>query len=185
MNQQLDFLTRRSSAARLVEPAPGGEQLDAILAAAMRAPDHARLRPWRFLCVSGERRADLGKLLVEALLLRNPQADAAAQQKAANAPLRAPLVVVVIARLSEHPKVPAIEQRLSAGCAAYGLLLAAEALGYAGIWRTGDAAFDRRLMEMMGLAANEEIVGFVYLGSREGEARPIAAPPLAGYVEQW
>ncbi len=185
MNQQLDFLTRRNSAARLVEPAPSGEQLDAMFSAAMRAPDHARLRPWRFLCVSGERRADLGKLFSDALLLRNPQADGMAQQKAASAPMRAPLVVVVVARISEHPKVPAIEQRLSAGCAAYGLLLAAEAMGYAGIWRTGEAAFDRQVMDMMGLAANEEIVGFLYLGSREGEPRPFPAPPLADFVTQW
>ncbi|MFV8816411.1 nitroreductase [Haliea sp. E17] len=185
MNEILHFLTQRSSASRLTEPAPIGEELQAIFAAALRAPDHARLRPWRFLSVSGERRIALGELFREALLLRNPDADQAAQDKAANAPLRAPLVVVVVTRLAEHPKVPYVEQRLSAGCAAHAILLAAEALGYAGIWRTGEVAFDRNLMRMLGLADNEEIAGFVYLGTREGEVRPVPQLAVAGFVTDW
>ncbi len=185
MNEILHFLSQRSSASRLTGPAPSAEELDTMFAAAMRAPDHARLRPWRFLCVAGERRAELGQLFREALLLRNPEADQAAQEKAMNAPLRAPLVVVVVTRLSEHPKVPHVEQRLSAGCAAHGLLLAAEALGYAGIWRTGEVAFDRNLMGMMGLADSEEIAGFLYLGTRDGEVRPLPRMEVADYVSEW
>ena len=87
--------------------------------------------------------------------------------------------------ISEHPKVPAVEQRLSAGCAAHSLLLAAEAQGYAGIWRTGDAAFDRRVMDALGLAANEEIIGFLYIGTRDGKTKSL--PDLAhdDFVSQW
>lgn len=185
MSDILQFLTQRSSASRLSGPPPSAGELDNIFAAAFRAPDHARLRPWRFLCVVGERRADLGQLFREALLLRNPEADQAAQEKAAKAPLRAPLVVVVVTRLVEHPKVPYVEQRLSAGCAAHGILLAAEAMGYAGIWRTGEVAFDRNLMRMLGLEDNEEIAGFVYLGTREGEGRPLPRPAISDYVSDW
>jgi nitroreductase len=156
-----------------------------MLGVAMRAPDHARLRPWRFISVAGERREQLGALLRDALLLRDPQADETAQAKAANSPLRGPLVLVVVARISEHPKVPPIEQRLSAGCAAHGLLLAAEALGYAGIWRTGDAAFDRQVMDGLGLTSEEEITGFLYLGTREGNPKPLPTLQVGDFLQEW
>jgi nitroreductase len=151
----------------------------------MRAPDHAWLHPWRFLTVRDERREALGQLFEQCLVLRNPEADEAARTKARNAPLRAPLLVVVVVRLSEHPKVPHIEQRLSAGCAAQGILLAAEASGYAGIWRTGDAAFDRNVMDGLGLSAEEEIIGFLYLGSRDGRVKPIPQLSTAEFVSSW
>ena len=185
MNDVLDFLQQRNSAPKLIGPAPTAVELKSMFGAAMRAPDHARLRPWRFITVEAQRRQAFGSLLQEALLARNPQADEAAQTKAANSPLRGPLIVVVVARLSEHPKVPVIEQRLSAGCAAHGLLLAAESMGYAGIWRTGDAAFDRHVMNGLGLSDNEEITGFLYLGTRDGQPKPLPALQSTDYVSQW
>ena len=111
---------------------------------------------------------------------RGPQPEVAR-----NAPLRAPLLVAVVLALREHPKVPAVEQRLSAGCAAYAILLAAEALGYAGIWRTGDAAFDRAVMAELGLAPHEELVGFVYLGTRDGAGKSLPELAAANYVSSW
>ena len=95
------------------------------------------------------------------------------------------MVIACVARITEHPKVPAIEQRLSAGCAAHALLLAAEAQGYAGIWRTGDAAFDRNVMDALALGPDEEIVGFVYIGTRDGKAKPLPTRELASFVSQW
>jgi len=151
----------------------------------MRAPDHAWLHPWRFITIRGARREALGQVFEQCLMLRNPEADEAARTKARDAPLRAPLLVVVVVRLSEHPKVPPVEQRLSAGCAAHGILLAAEASGYAGIWRTGNAAFDRNVMDALGLTENEEIAGFLYLGSRHGKAKPIPQLSTAEFVSSW
>lgn len=185
MSDPLSLLKQRNSAPRLTDPAPGPAELEEMFQVALRAPDHAWLRPWRFLTIAGERRADFGELLERCLVARNPAADDAARTKARNAPLRAPLVIVAVVRLSEHPKVPHVEQRLSAGCAAQGILLAAEALGYAGIWRTGDAAFDRAVMDGLGLAANEEIVGFLYLGTRDGPAKPVPELATADYVSTW
>jgi len=185
MNDILQFLQTRNSSPRLVEPAPSEAELEQMYRAALRAPDHAWLRPWRFISIAGERREDFGLVLERCLRKRNPRADATALAKARNAPLRAPLVIAVVARLVEHPKVPAIEQRLSAGCAAHALLLAAEASGYAGIWRTGEAAFDRAVLSALGLADNEEIIGFVYLGSRDGPAKNLPAMDTAGFVSNW
>ena len=185
MNAQLDFLQQRNSASRLVAPAPGAEELEQMLLAAMRAPDHARLRPWRFLSISGERRQALGELMREALVRREPDATAAALDKASCAPLRAPLIVVVITRFFEHPKVPPVEQRMSAACAAHGLLLAAEALGYAGIWRTGKSSFDPYVHRGLGLQAGEEIAGLIYLGTRDGPAKPLPALSPADFLQTW
>jgi nitroreductase len=185
MRDTLVFLQTRNSAPRLTEPAPPPEDLQEIFRAALRAPDHAWLRPWRFITIAGQRREAFGEVLEASLLRRNPAADAAALAKARNAPLRAPLVVVVVARITQHPKVPPVEQRLSAGCAAHAILLAAEACGYAGIWRTGEGAFDRTVMDVLGLEANEEIVGFIYLGSREGAAKPLPHLDTAEFVSSW
>jgi nitroreductase len=185
MNDTLQFLQQRNSAAKLTDPAPSPAQLEDIFRAALRAPDHAWLRPWRFITIAGKRRHAFGELLESALLARTPNADDAARAKARNAPLRAPLLVVVVARLQEHPKVPPQEQRYSAACAAHALLLAAEASGFAGIWRTGGAAFDRTVMTGLGLAGNEETVGFVYIGTREGAAKSIPQLATADFVSAW
>jgi nitroreductase len=185
MNELLHFLQNRNSAPRLCEPAPNDNELDEMVRAAIRAPDHGWLRPWRFLNVSGERRHAFGDLQADSLLRRNPQADEAARLKAKNSVLRAPLVVVVIATVKAHPKVPAMEQRLSAGCAAHSILLAAEAMGYAGVWRTGDVAFDRQFMTSLGLAPHEEVIAFLYLGTRDGPAKTL--PPLNPdhFLSEW
>lgn len=185
MSDVLRFLHTRNSAPKLTTPGPTEAELAQILRAALRAPDHARLRPWRFITVQGERRSDLGKLFLASLLRRNADADQAARDKALAAPLRAPTVLVVVCRLCEHPKVPPIEQRLSAGCAAQAALLAAEALGLAGIWRTGDVSFDRAFMSELGLADNEEIVGFIYLGTREGPPKPLPDLDPAEFNQHW
>jgi len=168
MNALLEFLHQRNSAPKLTEPAPDSDAIEHMLQAAARAPDHAWLRPWRYIAIEGDRRQAFGELLAGSLKTRNPEADEAALLKARNAPLRAPLVMVAVVTLQEHPKVPHVEQRLSAGCAAQAMLLAAQALGYAGIWRTGDAAFDRSVMDGLGLSSNEEIIGFLYCGTRDG-----------------
>ncbi len=185
MSEILQFLHTRNSAPKLTEPAPDQEQLAAMIKAALRAPDHAWLRPSRFISIAGDRRRDFGEVLERCLMAREPLADKAACDKALNAPLRAPLLLVCVVEITEHPKVPPVEQRLSAGCAAHGLLLAAEAQGYAGIWRTGDAAFDRRVMDALGLSENEEIIGFLYIGTRDGKAKSLPELPGDDFVSQW
>lgn len=185
MNPILDFLQRRNSAPRLVAPAPDEEELAQMLRAALRAPDHAWLRPWRFLAIRGPRREAFGEVLERCLLERDPEADAGAREKARRAPLRAPLLMVVVARLQTHPKVPPVEQRMSAACTAHALLLAAEALGYAGIWRTGAAAFDPAVHRALGLADNEEVVAFLYLGTREGAPKTLPNLAPEEFCREW
>jgi nitroreductase len=185
MNDTLRQLQSRNSAPRLVEPGPDADSLDNMFKAALRAPDHAWLQPWRFLVVEGKAREDLGQVFLRALLASNPDADEAAQMKAAHGPLRAPLMIVVCCRLSDHPKVPHWEQMISAGCAAHALLLAAEAQGFAGVWRTGSYAEDALVAAELGLSAQEKIVGFLYFGSREGAPKNLPEREVENYVSYW
>lgn len=185
MSEALTLLQQRNSASKLCEPAPSTEALEQAFAAAARAPDHARLRPWRFRVVAGDARQRLGEVYADAAARRRPDIGEAELEKFRKQPLRAPMVLVVSALIQEHPKVPAVEQRLSAGCAAYAFLLAMEAQGYAGIWRTGDHAFDPRVMSAMGMAENEEIIGFLYIGSRDGAGKPLPQLATSDFVETW
>ena len=178
-------LQQRNSSPRLSEPAPMGEDRNAIFQAALRAPDHARLRPWRFLTVEGDDRLTLGTKMASAAKFDNPDLDAAIYEKLKSAPLRAPLLVIVIAKISEHPKVPEVEQILSAGAAATKLLTAAHALGYAGIWRTGSVSFSRTFMNSIGLQANEKMVGFIYLGTADGPSKTLPDMAVDDFFQVW
>lgn len=186
----LSLLHSRNSAPKLREPAPAGEELENMFKAALRAPDHAWLRPWRFLTISGDSRHDLGQLFVKAAELRRQQAGEPAMTeeeitRLAAKPLRAPLIITVIASVKEHSKVPAVEQVISAGCAAHGLLLAAHAQGFAGVWRTGANAFDTTVMQGLGLQSNEDIVGFLYLGTVDGSYKTLRELNIDDYNQSW
>ena len=178
-------LQQRSSSSRLVAPAPNGDDREAIFQAALRAPDHARLRPWRFLTVEGDARLNLGQKMAAAAIMDNPQLDPVIHAKLQQAPLRAPLIVVAATRISDHPKVPAVEQVLSAGAAVTKMLTAAHALGFAGIWRTGSVSYSRSFMSSMGLQANETIVGFVYLGTADGPSKKLPHLAVNDFFEVW
>lgn len=181
----LQLLHSRVSLGRLTEPGPTPEQLLHIQQAALRVPDHARLRPWRFLIVTGAGRERLGELLAASLLADQPQAVAEALAKERLKPLRAPMLIVAVARIRAHAKVPAMEQLLSAGCSIHAMLLAAHAQGLGAIWRTGPAARDTRVHRGLGLGRDETIAGFLYLGT---PAVPVPVPesvPVADYFRTW
>jgi nitroreductase len=181
----LEALQNRNSSTRLEEPAPDESTLGGWFEAAIRAPDHGRLRPWRFIVIRGESRNKLASLFVRSAEKLDPELTEAEKTKLLSAPLRAPLIVVVVASVTEHPKIPEVEQLLSAGCAAHNILLAAEATGFAGIWRTGAMAYNLDVMSGLGLEPNEKIVGFLYLGARSGAAKSLPALETGEYVSQW
>lgn len=181
----LAMLHSRVSVGELVEPSPSPEQRDAIFRAALRAPDHAQLRPWRFLTVEGEQRTAVGSILAEVEeACYGPLSDTQ-RQKAAGRLLRAPLVLLVIARPVQHPKVPEIEQVMSTACAVQNMLLAAHALGLGAMWRTGLVTFEPLLAERLGLAADERLLGFLYLGTPAGSPRPAPMLDPASYFAPW
>jgi nitroreductase len=181
----LDFLNRRLSvpSRQLGEPAPDGEQLEQLLVAAIRAPDHGKLMPTRLLLIRGETRAKLGEALAAIHRRAEPGAPEAAFEKDRERYNFAPLIVCVIARVdAAHPKVPAQEQILSAGCVAYNLLLGAQALGFGAQWLTGWAAYDRDAAALLGLKHDERVIGFVHIGTARRPAVDGPRPVLADVV---
>ncbi|WP_110969553.1 nitroreductase family protein [Pseudomonas huaxiensis] len=182
--EALDVLLNRVSVPRLTDPAPNAAQREGLFQAALRAPDHGQLRPWRFLTVEGEARARLGELFAEVVALKG-DATEAALDKARAMPLRAPLLVLVIARTQEHFKVPVSEQVLAAGCAGHGILLAAHAQGIGAVWRTGEMAYSAHVAKGLGLEAGEELIGFLYLGTPMGEPRTAPVLKTEDFVSAW
>lgn len=177
--QAIDVLIGRRSARTLMEPAPDEGALELLLECAARAPDHGRLRPWRFIVIRGAARERLGELMADQLRRKLPGASAETLQRERQKPLRAPLIVVVAAVCDAAARIPAIEQVLAAGAAAQNMMLAATALGFGSMWKTGDAAYDDTVKAALGLAAPDTIVGFLYLGTAPADAVP---PPARA---QW
>jgi len=181
----LEALHTRTSAPRLGGAVPDDEKLDNMFKAALRAPDHALLRPWRFLLIKGDARRTLGDLFVQAQLQDDPQMRDVPVEKARAKPLRAPLIIVVIASIKEHPKVPEVEQLISAGAAAQNMLLAAHAQGVGAMWRTGSMAYHPLVHQGLGLTDNEKIVAFLYVGEMAGKARLLSRLTVNEYFEEW
>ncbi|MDO7926597.1 nitroreductase family protein [Pseudomonas sp. KFB-139] len=183
--EALDVLLNRVSVPRLVDPAPDAAQREILFGAALRSPDHGQLRPYRFITVEGSARERMGELLVEALQEGGGEITPQALDKARLGPLRAPLVVVVVARLQDHFKVPRKEQLITAGCAAHAVLLAAYAQGVGAVWRTGDLSYSPHVAKGFGLADDEEVIAFLYLGTPQNPPREAAKVDVAGFVSEW
>lgn len=177
---------RRSVPTRLLgAPGPSANELELLFAAAIRVPDHTALAPWRLITLQGEAKLRFGERVAAMAIEKNP---ALSEDKRAKDRLRytyAPIVVAVVARLQDNPKVPQQEQLLSAGCVAYNLLLGAQALGYGAQWITGWAAYDRDVAALLGLAVDERVVGFVHVGTPQGEVPERRRPALAEIVSAW
>ena len=180
----LQALLSRVSPARLAPDEPDPRVIEQILAAGLRAADHGRLRPWKFLVVRGEARHRFGELRADGLKLGNPEAGTEMLEAERKKALRAPVIVIVTAVIRDNPNIPDIEQIVSAGAAAQNMLVAAHALGLGGFWRTGAAAYDPLLKKALGASENNVIVGFLYLGN-VATAGSEKEPDPEGVVAEW
>lgn len=162
----LALLARRRSSkvAHLTTPAPTSAEIDALIQLAARVPDHGKLGPWRFVVFEGDGPQRAGEALAQ-VIARDPDVDAARLEHTRGLIARAPACVMVISAATPHKKIPEWEQQLSSGAAAFALLVAAHAMGYAGCWLTEWPAYDARARAALGLAEHERIAGFVYLGT--------------------
>jgi nitroreductase len=184
MNESLTFLQqRRSVAAHLLEsPGPNAEELETLLTVASRVPDHGRLVPWRFIVIEGEARNRIGETIAAAYQADQPEADADLVARERGRLARAPLVVAVVSRARPHVKIPDWEQVLSAGAVAMNLLTAAGAMGFGASWITEWYAFDRRVLDVLGLAPDERIAAFVHIGTAREKPSDRPRPNLADIV---
>ena len=182
------LLDRTSTPPRLMETTDGPTPSDIqdILRAAMSAPDHGSVRPWRFVIVEGDDRAILGRVFADALKTRDPGATKEAIAKEINRPLRAPVVIAILARVvHDRPNVPEIEQIVATACAAQNMLLAANAKGFGGILLTGKNAQDKNVRAFFGLKSGDEIVSFLYLGKSKSYQPTKPRPDPAQFIEKF
>jgi nitroreductase len=184
--QAIEALLRRHSArASLTEPAPDDGALELIFGSATRAPDHGRQRPWRFIVIKSEDRAQFGELLASHLRRTKPQATEEALEKERRKAFRSPLIVVVAAIINRDGKIPEVEQLLSAGAAAENMLLASFVLGFNAVWKTGGAAYDDEVKTALGLESKDRIAGFLYMGTDQHGPGPMRRPDWREYVRHW
>ncbi|WP_105189694.1 NAD(P)H nitroreductase [Pseudoalteromonas sp. T1lg48] len=158
-----ELLLNRQSDSQLSYPGPSPHQMELIQQAALRVPDHANLAPWQFIVLEDEQREVLGRIFAQAAVAENMGERTI--ERAASLVDRAPMVIVCIMKYTPHDKVPRVEQIASASCATFAMQQAAFAQGLSGIWRTGAFAQSPTVKSELGLSVDDEIIGFLYLGT--------------------
>src|SRR5436309_424128 len=166
-------------------PGPSAAELETILTIGARVPDHGKLAPWRFIVFEGDARVRAGEIIAQVFARKNPNASAAEIDIEKRRLTDAPTVIGVVSFTRPHPTVPAWEQELSAGASAMNMVTAATALGYGACWLTGWFAFDRDVLEAVGLKGDEKLAGFIHIGTptKPSEDRP--RPALADIVTRF
>jgi nitroreductase len=187
MPEALDLLkTRRSiKPIELNGPGPSASEIETLLTVASRVPDHGKLTPWRFIVFEGDARLAAGEKIAAAFQVKRPDATPDQIEHERKRLARAPLVIAVVSRAGPHVKIPEWEQIMSAGAAATSLVLAAHALGYAASWLTEWYAYERAVLDALGLAPNERIAGFVHIGRPAKPAEDRPRPPLNEIVTRY
>ncbi len=187
MPDAIDLLKiRRSVKPREMSgPGPSPAELETILTIGARVPDHGKLTPWRFIVFEGEARSRAGEIIAKVFAKKNPQGAQDQIEIEKRRLMDAPLVIAVVSFTRPHPKVPPWEQELSAGASAMNIVTAATALGYGANWLTGWFAFDRDVLDGLGLKADEKLAGFIHIGtsSKPSEDRP--RPALTDIVTRF
>lgn len=173
-----ELLLTRQSNASLTEPAPNEVDIDIILKAGMRVPDHAGLMPWQFLIVTGKGLQKLSDIFANTV----DPVDEVKLAKTKKMPFRAPMIIIISTKYQTHEKVPKQEQLITAGCCAHAMQMAAFSLGYGAMWRTGTLAYHQEVKSDLAIDAKEDIVGFLYLGTATKELNFKEAKPYQNKV---
>ena len=181
----LNVLMTRQSHWPLAEPAPDDSQLQQIFDAALRAPDHGALRPWRFVLIRGDARLKLGELLVDLSCARAPGEPRSAHEHRGRRALAAPVVIALVVSLTRETKVPEVEQLLSVGAAAMNMLNAIHALGFGGFWATGPDSYEPKMHRALGLTERDRLLGFLFVGTPSDGVRAVERPSIDRYVTEW
>ncbi len=163
-----EIIKQRRSIGKMTSERPSREQIECLLEAATHAPNHHKVQPWKFIVLAGSAREELGVVMAESLLNRLEETSSEKAQamlnKERNKLMRSPVVIVVAAEIPHQPNVLEIENIEATAAAVQNMLLAGEEMGLACMWRTGDAAYDARVKQWLGLAPQEHIVSFLYVG---------------------
>lgn len=176
----IELLHQRQSNPLVTSPAPSKQDLDKILSAGMRVPDHACLQPWHFTVIT-----ENGLQRLSDLFVSSSNKLTANLEKISKMPFRAPMIIVISTHYSQHDKVPQQEQLVTAGCCAQAMQMAAFSLGYGAMWRTGELAYNEQVKQGLGVDEENEIIGFLYIGTPCKEQGLKPSKSLEGKVTYW
>jgi nitroreductase len=187
VTEAIDLLKMRRSVKprEMSGPGPSPTELETILTIGARVPDHGKLTPWRFIVFEGDARVRAGEVIAKVFAQKNPHAAPADIDTEKHRLMDAPLVIGVVSFTRPHPKVPPWEQELSAGASAMNIVTAASALGYGACWLTGWFAFDRDVLDGLGLKADEKLAGFIHIGTQTKPSEDRPRPSLADIVTRF
>ena len=185
MNEALENILYRNSHRNLVEPAPSDKEMEQVFQAALRAPDHAWLRPSSFIQIQGEGLNKLSNAFVNYAKENMDSLDDEKLAKYKQLPFRAPMIVVLVCTPKEHAMVPEVEQIMSTATAGQNILLALNSMGYGGIWRTGTFSLNDKIGKHLDLEAGQQVVGYLYIGTPDGEPKKIPEHDIHDFVTRW
>ncbi len=160
----LQTIQTRRSIGRVKSDVVPRNLIEKLLVAAVQAPNHYKVRPWRFVVLTGNGRDRLGEVMAQSMKTRFPQLEPDALNKERAKPLRSPVLIAVGVDKPSGPTVLEIENICAAAAACENILLAAHALGLAVKWRTGDAARDPAVKRFLGFAEDQHVISFLYIG---------------------
>jgi nitroreductase len=180
----IEAIRTRTSVKRFTQQRVEREKIALLLEAGAQAPNHYKVRPWRFIVISGEARNRLGDVLAEAFRQKFPDMPPEALDKERAKPLRSPVIIAVGVDQPSEPKVLEIENICAAAAACENILLAANAIGLGGHWRTGGPAREAEVKKFLGLSEKQQLIAFLYIGYPELPVPPAQRP---GYEDrtQW
>ena len=183
--EAIENILTRNSCSKLIEPFPKKEEMKLVYESALRAPDHANLKPSKFIEVTGSGLEKLSKIFMDYNATHLNEKNEMKLKKYKNAPFRSPMIIVLICDLKEHPKVPYLEQMLSTAAAAQNMLLALHALNYGAIWRTGVFSLNDEIPKFFNLKSNQKIMGYLYVGTIAGKLKTIPEINTSDFVKVW
>lgn len=182
--KEIDNILTRNSPIELCEPYPDDAQMELVYKAALRAPDHAWLRPSRFLQITDNGLKKLSEIFYNYAKENIKGVTDEKLEKFKKAPFRAPMIIVLISNITDHPSVPEHEQMFSTAAAAQNILLSLHAMNFGGIWRTGKFAMNRSIEESLGLENNQKILGYLYVGTPCGKIKKIPELNTSDFVRK-
>ncbi|MCC2099105.1 MAG: nitroreductase [Hyphomicrobiales bacterium] len=187
INPMLEMLKSRRSVPVLAMqgPGPDASQIDMLLTIASRVPDHGKICPWRFIVFEGEARERAGSVIADRFRAKTPDATDAQTEIERKRLLHAPVVIAVVAKPVDHPKIPEWEQLMSAGASCMNIVAAANAMGFVTSWLTQWYAYDPEVLRQFGVAEGERIAGFIHIGRKETPVEDRPRPALQDIVSRY
>jgi len=185
LTKVIDNIIGRNSSKKLAAPHPTQKEMRSVYRAALRAPDHAWLRPSRFIEIKGDGLDRLSKIFEQYGKQNIKDIDNLTIERYRAAPYRAPMIIVAMTLVQEHPKVPEIEQMLSTAASVQNILLSLNALKYGSIWRTGPMALNNEIVKSFSLSQDHRIIGYIYVGTPVGKPKKIPKLNVDDFVTIW